>query len=140
MGRLGPETRLVKRMRDAAKERYGSDVVIVKYHGDNYSEAGVSDLLICLHGVFLAVEVKAPEAYGGSEERARTEGPTLKQRAFLQRIEKAGGIATVAVSVEEFMAVLDRVARQEIAAQRVARVVEDGGATLGTPKRRINLP
>lgn len=105
-GKSGPETRLVKKMRDAGKAKYGDRLVSIKYHGSAYSEAGVSDLLNVLDGVFVAVEVKAPESYGGSVERALAEGPTLKQRAFLARVAKAGGVAAVAATVEQYLIAL----------------------------------
>lgn len=111
MGKPGPETRLVKKMRDAGKKRYGSRLVSVKYHGSEYSESGVSDLLNCLDGVFVAVEVKAPESYGGSVDRALEEGPTLKQRAFIRRIEAAGGVAGVAATVAQYMEFLETAER-----------------------------
>lgn len=104
MSKPGPETRLVKRMRDAGRDKYGERLVTIKYHGSQFGEAGVSDLLCVLDGVFVAVEVKAPESYGGSVERALREGPTVKQGAFLNRVGRAGGIAFVAATVEQFMA------------------------------------
>lgn len=105
-GKAGPETKLVKKMRDAGREKYGERLVVVKYHGSQYGEAGVSDLLCCLDGVFLAIEVKAPENYGGSTERALEKGPTVKQVAFITRVANAGGIGAVAASVEGFMELL----------------------------------
>lgn len=101
MGRAGPETRLVRSMRLAGRAEYGSRLVVVKYHGNEYSEAGVSDLLCCLDGVFVAVEAKVS---GNS--------PTLKQRAFGQRIESAGGVFAVCYSVEEFLETLAQAAEQ----------------------------
>lgn len=106
MSSAGPETRLVKKMRDAGKRVYGDSLVTIKYHGSEYSEAGVSDLLCCLLGVFVAVEVKAPESYGGSVERALAVGPTAKQRAFLNRVSKTGGVSGVAATVEQFIDLL----------------------------------
>ena len=112
MGRPGPESRLVEKMRKAGKKKYGQRYVSIKYHGNEYSEAGVSDLLNCLDGVFVAVEVKAPESYGGSVERALAEGPTLKQRAFIARIIKAGGVAGVAATEEQYMEFLETAERR----------------------------
>lgn len=105
-GKQGPETKLVKKMRDAGKAEYGDRLVTVKYHGSQYGEAGVSDLLCVLDGVFVAVEAKAPESYGGSVIRAVAEGPSLKQRAFGARVATAGGVFGVAASVEGFMDIL----------------------------------
>jgi hypothetical protein len=107
MGKPGPEAKLIKKMRDTGTEIYGGRLVIVKYHGSQFGEAGVSDLLCVLDGRFIAVEVKAPESYGGSIDRAVHEGPTLKQTAFLRRVVKAGGIGAVVASVEGFLRVLD---------------------------------
>lgn len=109
-GKQGPETKLVKRMRDAAQEIYGSRLVTVKYHGDMMGEAGVSDLLCVLDGVFIAVEVKAPESYPvrgkPSVEKALAEGPTPKQRAFGQRVTRAGGVFDVCADVPGFLETL----------------------------------
>lgn len=102
----GPEARLVRKMRDAGKAEYGARLVSVKYHGSQYGEAGVSDLLNVLDGIFVAVEVKAPESYGGSVEKALAEGPTLKQRAFVARIVKAGGVGGFAATVDQYMDLL----------------------------------
>lgn len=59
---------------------------------------GIPDLLVCHHGHFVALEVKRPG------ERA-----TPIQRAQLERIEKAGGIAEVVRSVEDVKRVLKEV-------------------------------
>lgn len=106
MSKPGPETRLVKKMRDAGRDKYGERLVTVKYHGSQFGEAGVSDLLCVLDGVFVAVEVKAPEPYGGSVERAITEGPTEKQKAFGARVARAGGIFAVCADVPGFLETL----------------------------------
>lgn len=93
----GPETKVLNEMRKAATEKYGDRIAIVKYHGGPYSQAGVSDLLICLDGLFIAVEVKAPEG---------KHPVTVKQKAFLDRIGRAGGYSAVCRTVEEFLAEL----------------------------------
>lgn len=109
-GKAGAETRLVKKMRDAAQAKYGERFVAVKYHGSAYSEAGVSDLLCVLDGVFVAAEVKAPESYPvrgkPSVEKALAEGPTVKQRAFLKRVAAAGGVAGTCATVDGFLTLL----------------------------------
>jgi hypothetical protein len=108
MSKSGPETKLIKKMRDAARDIYGSRLVTIKYHGSQFGEAGVSDLLCVLDGVFVAVEVKAPESYGGSVEKALADGPTPKQRAFGLRVEKAGGVFAVCADVPGFLETLAR--------------------------------
>lgn len=111
MGRPGPETKLLNKMRQAGKAKYRTRLVMIKYHGSAFSEAGVSDLLCCLDGVFVACEVKAPESYPvngkPSVEKALDEGPTLKQRAFIKRVLAAGGVAGVAATVEQFLEILE---------------------------------
>jgi len=47
---------------------------------------GVSDLVICANGKFIAIELK----------RAASEKPTIAQREFLKEIERSGGSAGVA--------------------------------------------
>lgn len=112
MGKPGPETKLIKKMRDAGRDEYGTRLVTIKYHGSQFGEAGVSDLLCVLDGVFVACEVKAPESYGGSVERALDEGPTLKQRAFGARVVAAGGIFAVCADVPGFLETLAFAERQ----------------------------
>src|SRR5690349_14197135 len=105
------ETALTTKMTKAAKKIYGERIVIVKYHGNEYSRAGVHDLLGCLDGAFWSVEVKAPESYGNSVERALEEGPTVLQRAFLGHVLTAGGVSAVCATVEAFLETLAEVDR-----------------------------
>ena len=56
----------------------------VKYHGNYYSENGTPDILACVNGYFLAIEVKAPE--GKASELQLTK---------IADIRKAGGFAYV---------------------------------------------
>lgn len=106
MSKQGPEAKLIAKMRKAGEAEYGGRLVVIKYHGSQFSEAGVSDLLCCIDGMFVAVEVKAPESYGGSVERALAEGPTIKQMAFGSRIKQTGGVFAVVATVEQFTEVL----------------------------------
>lgn len=107
MSKQGPETKLIARCRKRAREKYGYRLVDIKYHGDIYAEAGVSDLLHCLDGVFVAIEMKAPESYGGSVERAVQKGPTVKQRLFIDHVNEAGGVGGVAASEDQYMDLLE---------------------------------
>lgn len=106
----GPETLLVRAMRKAGREEYGHRLVTVKYHGDMMGEAGVSDLLCLLDGVFIACEVKSPKSSkhkrkteAASIAHALDEGPTLKQRQFVKRVLLASGCGGFAATVEQFM-------------------------------------
>lgn len=55
-----------------------------------YAQAGVPDLLCCVKGRFIAIEVKKPK-----------QKPTPIQNAFLEAISLCGGISFYATSVEE---------------------------------------
>ena len=61
-----------------------------KTHGGMYSTAGIPDIIACMGGRFVALEVKQP---GGK--------PTRLQEITLGKIREAGGIAAVVTSVEE---------------------------------------
>lgn len=56
----------------------------VKYHGNYYSENGTPDILACVNGYFIAIEVKAQDGK-----------PTELQLAKIDAIRKAGGFAYV---------------------------------------------
>lgn len=62
----------------------------IKAHGHRFQRSGTSDLLCCLRGRFIAIEVK---------RAGITEGTKL-QEATLADIRKAGGIGFVADSLE----------------------------------------
>lgn len=113
MGKPGPETKLIKKMREAAAEIYGGRLVTTKYHGSQFGEAGVSDLLSCLDGVFVAAEVKAPESYGNDVEKAEASA-TLKQQAYMNRVVIAGGVAGCVATVEHYLDLLAEAAEREI--------------------------
>lgn len=57
----------------------------VKYFGCNYSTAGTPDILACVNGYFLAIEVKAQSG-----------APSELQLVKIDQIRKAGGFAYVA--------------------------------------------
>lgn len=69
--------------------------------------AGLPDRIACLHGRFVALEVKSPTARRGT---------TRLQRIVLERIQRAGGIAATVRSVDE----LDDVLRAWGAVSRAA--------------------
>lgn len=110
MAKSGPETALIKKMREASAPIYGERLAMFKHHGSAYSEAGVHDLVGCLDSMFFSCEVKAPETYGNNVDRALREGPTLKQKAFAQRVINAGGIAWFAATVDQWLLGLEAVA------------------------------
>ena len=60
------------------------DCYRVKYHGNYFSENGTPDILACVNGYFLAIEVKA-----------QTGTPSELQLAKIDAIRKAGGFSYV---------------------------------------------
>lgn len=71
------ENKIKKYLKDCGAYR-------VKYFGCNYSEAGTPDILACVNGYFLAIEVKAQNGV-----------PSELQLAKIAEIRKAGGFAYV---------------------------------------------
>ena len=70
----------------------------VKIHGSAYMPAGTPDILVCLAGRFIGIEVKKPS--GGVVS-------TL-QRLKIKQIQNAGGVAFVARSVNDVRKELQR--------------------------------
>ena len=67
-----------------------------KVHGSIFQPSGIPDILACINGKFVAIEVK------------RTKGGIVSplQKAQIEMIKKNGGIAGVATSMEEFLEIL----------------------------------
>ena len=57
----------------------------VKYHGNRFSTSGTPDILACVNGCFLAIEVKAQNGT-----------PSELQLVKVEAIRKAGGFAYIA--------------------------------------------
>src|SRR5205823_14530862 len=70
---------------------------LLKTHGHLGQRPGVPDLLACLDGRFVAIEVKAP---------AGRHPLSLRQQCELEAIRQAGGLAIVARDVSEVAATL----------------------------------
>lgn len=62
----------------------------IKTHGNMFSKAGTPDIVACINGTFVAIEVKRP---GGIVSKL--------QKANIRLIHQAGGVAFVAYSLEE---------------------------------------
>lgn len=70
----------------------------VKIHGSAYMPAGTPDILACIKGRFIGIEVKKPN--GGVV--------SALQKLKIKQIKNAGGVALVATSVEEVERELSR--------------------------------
>lgn len=92
------ETALTNRIRKAIELTYGEDSLTYKIWGSPTQESGISDVIGCLRGRYIALEVKLP----GEE-------PSPTQLWQIERTRRAGGIAEVVHSVEEALDVLARV-------------------------------
>lgn len=68
-----------------------------KEHGGMYGTAGIPDIICCLDGRFIGIEVKRPD---GKVSRL--------QEVTLRKIEEASGIAIVAYSVDDVKATVDK--------------------------------
>ena len=76
----------------------------VKYHGNFYSENGTPDILSCVNGYFLAIEVKAADGK-----------PTPLQLVKIDDIRNAGGFAFVVYPSgwDRLKAIIDGLLREE---------------------------
>lgn len=99
------ETQATKRITRAIKEKY-PDAWILKVHGGGYQSAGVPDLLVCVDGKLIGLEVKHRKP-GESEEHARGRASAL-QLAEIEKLQRAGAVAAVVLNEEE---ALEEVAR-----------------------------
>ena len=91
---MQPESRRVKKIKAYLKGR--GDTHFYKIHGgDNYQVIGIPDLLCCVRGRFVALEVKEPG-----------EQPSKKQVLELQRIRDAGGVSAVVETVSDVVELL----------------------------------
>lgn len=86
---MQPEARISKKVKNYIISQ-GGYVVKIHGEGDSFQEVGIADLLGVYRGLPLALEVKQPG-----------KRPSAKQKLFLQRWAKAGGIAAVVTSVED---------------------------------------
>lgn len=73
-----------------------------KEHGSQYSTAGIPDIIVCFHGMFVAFEVKTP-----------TGKLTKLQEITLGKINAAGGHAYKVTSVAEVKVILDELEETE---------------------------
>jgi hypothetical protein len=90
----GPETRLRKRIVKALQEKY-PDGLFTKIHVSVFANAGIPDLLCCVEGLYIAIEIKVP---------GRKASPN--QAYFMSRIERAKGSAGIATTIQEALQIV----------------------------------
>lgn len=96
MSRQQPESRLVTQIKSTLELKHGG--FWIKVHGGMYQQNGIPDLIGCVRGQFIALEVKVPE---------RADRVTRLQEQTIQEIEDAGGVARVVTSIEEAEQAMD---------------------------------
>lgn len=83
------ESRLSRKIQDALR---AEDGFVFKVHGSEYMMAGLPDLIVCVDGYFLALEVKHPES---------RENLSPRQKRVHDLIRRSGGEVFVVCSVAE---------------------------------------
>lgn len=101
---MQPETRLVNRIREAILAAH-PEAWILKVHGGPTQTAGVPDLLVCVRGQLIGLEVKCPRP-GETPDRARGRASRL-QLAQLDKLRRAGAGAAVVLTPEEALQSID---------------------------------
>lgn len=94
MARAQPEKKLTDKI-IAALRKEGA--FAVKIHGGTFQSRGLSDIVSCLDGFFISLEVKVP----GKEKTVSD-----LQRKKLWQIYDAGGVGMMVTSVEEALRVV----------------------------------
>ncbi len=93
-----PETVLVKAIKTAIMAMW-PDAVVYKIHGGPAQEAGIPDLICCVDGRFIALEVKKQQA---GESTAHAYARTTEIQTYQRdRIREAGGWCSTVLSVDE---------------------------------------
>jgi hypothetical protein len=91
------ESKITKAVMASLKERPG--VWMFKVAGGPMQQRGVPDIICCVNGAFVALEVKRPGLGRLTDLQALT----------IERIREVGGVAEVVTSVEEAAAVIAQV-------------------------------
>lgn len=91
-----PESALANRIKTEVLGEYPGSW-IVKIHGSAFQTAGIPDLVGCIEGRFIGIEVKVP---------GREDTLTARQEDALRRLRRAGALAFMSSSVEHALATL----------------------------------
>ena len=70
-------------VRKELEKIYDDNLVYIKYPASQYCQRGVADLLFCIYGLYVAIEVKTD-----------TGKPTKLQERFGKKVQDAGGYFT----------------------------------------------
>lgn len=92
-------TKCIKAMKKYAAER-SNGILVVKIHAGPNQPIGLSDIVGCYLGTFFAIEMKLPGKEGKLTER---------QQQKLDKVEQAGGHASVQTSILGCIGVLKEI-------------------------------
>jgi hypothetical protein len=109
------ETGLVSEIVRAVHDRFPGSFGF-KVHGGPFQVAGLPDLMFCIGGWFIGLEVKFQRP--GESVEAALARTTPLQSAQIARIRSAGGVAAVVTSVQQ---ALDLIGRELETRERDAR-------------------
>lgn len=101
---MKPETALRNKIKTALKKAFPKSKWVTMV-ASPWSEAGISDLVGCVEGLFIALEVKQST---GSYKA------TPNQLRFIMEIKHAGGEATVIKSTEEAVEFVRKVVNERM--------------------------
>jgi len=110
------ESKITKSIMAYLKKR---GVWFFKVAGGPMQQRGVPDLVCCVDGLFVAMEVKRPGVGRLTDLQALT----------IERIRDAGGVAEVVTSVDEAAAVIEEVDRLDL--QRLCDAADADGRAAG---------
>jgi hypothetical protein len=97
------ESQLTGQIQKAIQTAY-PDSFNFKVHGGPYQLAGMPDLVACVKGLFIGLEIKHQKP-GESETHARGRVTTI-QTIMLDKVKKAGGASSVVLSAAEALEVI----------------------------------
>jgi hypothetical protein len=103
------ESHVVEAIRKAIVRRW-PDAWTLKVVGGPYQESGIPDLLCCVNGRMVGLEVKY-ERPGESEQHALARA-TPRQQYQIRKINQAGGLAAVVTTPERAVTVIEAALRK----------------------------
>lgn len=96
------ESGVHQRIASDLRKHFGRDIWLFKVHSDEYTGAGIPDLIGVCHGLFFGFEVKRPHAKPRNDRSEKLQAYTMSQ------IQDAGGCAAQVRSTADCLAALAR--------------------------------